>query len=91
MAFVLSYLGKGLLTVSLVSCAVVFGGVICFFVESLSGGGLTGDMRSMGITSTLILNADGTGSIDFPTPEEGNWYTEDGYVRFGENGMPMQF
>jgi len=56
----------------------------------ISTGGLTGDLRSMGITSTLILNADGTGSIDFPTPEEGNWYTEDGYVRFGENGMPMQ-
>lgn len=56
----------------------------------LSTGGLTGDLRSMGITSTLVLNADGTGSIDFPTPEEGSWYREDGILRFGENGMPIE-
>lgn len=55
----------------------------------MSTGGLTGDLRSMGITSTLVLNADGTGSIDFPTPEEGIWYREEGILRFGENGMPM--
>lgn len=56
----------------------------------MATGGLTGDLRSMGITSTLILNADGTGSIDFPTAEDGAWYREDGYVRFGESGMPIQ-
>lgn len=56
----------------------------------MATGALNGDLRSMGITSTLILNADGTGSIDFPTPEAGEWYREEGIVRFGENGMPME-
>ncbi|MDO4739133.1 MAG: leucine-rich repeat domain-containing protein [Eubacteriales bacterium] len=55
----------------------------------LSTGGLTGDLRSMGITSTLILNADGTGSVDFPSPEQGVWYREGTVAYFGENGMPM--
>jgi len=49
-----------------------------------------GDLRALNLSSTLILNADGTGSIDFPTPEEGNWYREERVVRFGENGMPME-
>lgn len=56
----------------------------------MSTGGLTGDLRSMGITSTLILNADGTGSVDFPAAEEGIWYNEDGVLRFGEAGMPIE-
>lgn len=30
-----------------VTCAVVFGGVVCFFIESLSGGGLTGDTLAL--------------------------------------------
>jgi len=30
-----------------VTCAVVFGGVFCFFIESLSGGGLTGDILAL--------------------------------------------
>jgi len=55
----------------------------------LATGGLTGDLRSLGITSTLTLNADGTGSIDFPTPETGVWYDDEGIVRFGEAGMPI--
>lgn len=29
------------------TCAVVFGGVVCFFIESLSGGGLTGDVLAL--------------------------------------------
>ena len=56
----------------------------------MDASGLNGDLRSMGISSTLVLNADGTGSIDFPTPEEGSWYREDGVVRFGEYGMQME-
>lgn len=31
----------------LVTCAVVFGGVVCFFIESLSGGRLTGDVLAL--------------------------------------------
>lgn len=52
-------------------------------------GGLTGDLRTMGVNCTLILNADGTGSIDFPSYEEAAWYDDEGIVRFGEAGMPM--
>ena len=41
----------------LLACAVVFGGVICFFVESLSGGGLTGDMLALisGVTYAVVF------------------------------------
>ena len=52
-------------------------------------GGLTGDLRTMGVNCTLTLNADGTGSIDFPTHEDATWYDDEGIVRFGESGMPM--
>lgn len=52
-------------------------------------GGLTGDLRTMGVTCTLDLYSDGDGSIDFPTYEFSTWYEEDGVVRFGESGMPM--
>lgn len=52
-------------------------------------GGLTGDLRTMGVTCTLDLYSDGTGSIDFPDYEYGDWYEDEGVVRFGENGMPM--
>lgn len=31
----------------LTACAVVFGGVLCFFIESLSGGSLTGDILAL--------------------------------------------
>ena len=54
-----------------------------------STGGLTGDLRSMGITCTLVLNADGTCSIDFPNAESGTWYDDEGVVRFGPNDMAM--
>lgn len=41
----------------LVACAVVFGGVLCFFVESLSGGSLTGDMLALisGVTYAVVF------------------------------------
>lgn len=52
-------------------------------------GGLTGDLRTMGITGTLILNADGTGTLSGLADESGAWYDDDGIVRFGESGMPL--
>lgn len=41
----------------LAACAVVFGGVLCFFVDSLSGGGLAGDMLALisGITYAVVF------------------------------------
>ena len=41
----------------LVACAVVFGGVLCFFVESLSGGSLTGDVLALvsGVTYAVVF------------------------------------
>ena len=41
----------------LAACAVVFGGVLCFFVESLSGGGLTGDVLALisGVTYAVVF------------------------------------
>ncbi len=41
----------------LAACAVVFGGVLCFFVESLSGGGLTGDALALisGVTYAVVF------------------------------------
>ena len=39
------------------ACAVVFGGVLCFFVDSLSGGGLAGDMLALlsGISYAVVF------------------------------------
>lgn len=41
----------------LLACAVVFGGVLCFFVESLSGGSLTGDMLALisGVSYAVVF------------------------------------
>lgn len=52
-------------------------------------GGLTGDLRTMGVNCMLCLYDDGTGSIDFPSYEEATWYDDEGIVRFGESGMPL--
>lgn len=40
-----------------VACAVVFGGVLCFFVDSLSGGGLAGDVLALlsGISYAVVF------------------------------------
>ena len=39
------------------ACAVVFGGVLCFFLESLSGGSLTGDVLALisGVTYAVVF------------------------------------
>lgn len=52
-------------------------------------GGLTGDLRTMGITGMLTLYADGTGILSGLADEEGAWYEADGIVRFGEAGTPL--
>lgn len=53
-------------------------------------GGLTGDLRSMGVTGMLILNEDYTGVLSGIGDEEASWYEdEEGVIRFGESGMPM--
>ena len=53
-------------------------------------GGLTGDLRSLGVTGMLTLNADYTGILSGIADEEAAWYEdEDGIIRFGEAGMPM--
>ncbi len=45
--------------------------------------GLTGDMRGMGLNITLALNADGTGTIDFPKLENHLWYPGEEYLEYG--------
>ena len=41
----------------LAACAVVFGGVLCFFLDSLSGGGLAGDVLALisGISYAVVF------------------------------------
>jgi len=56
----------------------------------LMTGGLTGDLRSMGITGSLSLYSDYTGWLTGIADESGDWYEdEEGVIRFGENGMPL--
>lgn len=52
-------------------------------------GGLTGDLRTMGVTATLTLFSDGTGMLTGVADEYGAWYEDEGIVRFGESGMPL--
>ena len=52
-------------------------------------GGLTGDLRTLGLTGTLALRADYTGTLSGIADEEGCWYDDEGILRFGESGMPM--
>lgn len=52
-------------------------------------GGLTGDLRTLGLTGTLTLRADYTGTLSGIADEEGSWYDDEGVLRFGESGMPM--
>ena len=54
-------------------------------------GGLTGDLRTMGVTCTLTLNADGTGSIDFPTYEDATWYDDEGIVQDAQIAKNLGF
>ena len=55
----------------------------------LATGGLEGDLRSMGLTGKLVLNADGTGVMTGLSDESGSWYDDEGQVRFGDSGMPI--
>ena len=55
----------------------------------LATGGLEGDLRSMGLTGKLVLNADGTGAMTGLSDESGSWYDDEGQVRFGDSGMPL--
>lgn len=52
-------------------------------------GGLTGDLRTMGVTGYLTLDADGTGYLIGVADEFADWYEEEGVIRFGESGTPM--
>ena len=55
----------------------------------LATGGLEGDLRSMGITGKLELNADGTGKLSGAADDSGNWYDDEGQVRFGQAEAPL--
>lgn len=46
--------------------------------------GLTGDLRNMGLTGKLVLNADGTGEMTGVADDSGSWYDDEGQVRFGK-------
>lgn len=59
---------------------------LCYIISS----GLTGDLRPLGISSALTLNADYTGIITGIATEEGTWYeNEDGLICFGESSTPL--
>lgn len=51
------FLGKKPGKLDLLACAAVFGGVLCFFLESLSGGGLAGDILALisGVTYAVVF------------------------------------
>jgi len=55
----------------------------------MAGGTLEGDLRPMGITAKLELNADGTGKLSGVTDDSGNWYEDEGIVRFGQGDSPL--
>ncbi len=50
----------------------------------MATGGLTGDLRNMGLTGKLVLNADGTGEMSGVADDSGSWYDDEGQVRFGK-------
>ncbi|MBQ2954013.1 MAG: hypothetical protein IJE07_10790 [Clostridia bacterium] len=52
-------------------------------------GGLTGDLRALGVTGELALYSDYSGTLSGIADEYGSWYEEDGVIRFGESGMAM--
>ena len=55
----------------------------------LATGGLEGDLRSMGLTGKLELNADGTGILSGVADDSGKWYDDEGTVRFGQAETPL--
>ena len=55
----------------------------------IATGGLEGDLRTMGVTGKLELNADGTGKLSGAADDAGNWYDDEGQVRFGKAEAPL--
>jgi len=55
----------------------------------IATGGLEGDLRAMGITGKLELNADGTGKLSGAADDAGKWYDDEGQVRFGQAESPL--
>jgi len=55
----------------------------------LATGGFEGDMRAMGVTGKLELNADGTGKLSGAADDSGKWYDDEGTVRFGKADTPL--
>ena len=55
----------------------------------IATGGLEGDLRTMGVTGKLELNADGTGKLSGAADDAGNWYDDEGQVRFGQAESPL--
>ena len=55
----------------------------------MATGGMEGDLRSAGYTATLELKADGTGVLSGIADDSGNWYDDEGTVRFGQGDAPL--
>ena len=55
----------------------------------IATGGLEGDLRTMGVTGKLELNADGTGRLSGAADDSGKWYDDEGQVRFGQAESPL--
>ena len=55
----------------------------------MATGGLEGDLRTMGINAKLELKADGTGVLSGAADDAGNWYDDEGQVRFGQAESPL--
>jgi len=55
----------------------------------MATGGLEGDLRTMGVTGKLELNADGTGKLSGAADDSGKWYDDEGQVRFGQAEAPL--
>lgn len=55
----------------------------------IATGGLEGDLRAMGLTAKLELNADGNGKLSGAADDSGKWYDDEGTVRFGKADTPL--
>ena len=55
----------------------------------IATGGLEGDLRTMGVSAKLELNADGTGRLSGAADDSGKWYDDEGQVRFGKAESPL--
>lgn len=52
---------------AVVACAVVFAGILCFFLDSLSAGGMAGNLLAVfsGFTYALVMMMKGFPGADF--------------------------